>query len=125
MVKKNHHPIKKRKSIWERLDGWWLWIFFLCLALLRGLQTEITLHQLADRGIQTKGFIYGKTRYSSLYRFYYPSWEYERHGRGIGRIGDSIDVIFLPDKPEKNHSWYAVKDKRKAKERIASGELHP
>ena len=125
MVKRNHHPIKNKESILKKLNGWWLWIFFLCIAFLREIQTEIKISHLAEYGIQTKAFIYGKTRYSKLYRFYYPSWMYERNGRCQGRIGDSIDVIFLPKNPDKNYTWEGVKERRKAKDRIISGELHP
>lgn len=125
MVKKNKRPTQKKHSIWERIGGWWLWIIVLAFATLRGIQTEIKISQLAAYGIQTKGFIYSRNHRLHFYRFYYPSWEYERHGVCGGRVGDSIDVIFLPENPDKNYPWETVKNKRKAKERITSGELHP
>lgn len=125
MVKRNKHSIQKKESQWKSIGGWWMGIIILFLAILRGIQTEIKISQLAERGIQTKGFIYARNHRNHYYRFFYPSWEYERHGVCGGRLGDSIDVIFLPENPDKNHSWETVKSRRKAKERVASGELHP
>lgn len=125
MMKKSDTKKKKKRQIKIGFWGYFFIILFLIL-LFRVIKTETEITRLANDGIQTNAFVYARADKNHFYRFYYPNWMYKRIGESyLGKVGDSICVIFLKDNPDVNRNWDDVKKRKKAKERVAKGELHP
>lgn len=87
---------------------------------------------LANKGIQGVAYVYHINPHKgggTYYHFYYPDtwylWKGSAHGKPKLKLGQACVVIFLPDNPKINRRWDEIKTKRKAKERIAKGELCP
>ena len=124
-MKKFNTKKKKKRQIKIGFFGF----FFILLSLILlvcVIRTEVQITKLAEEGIQTNAFVYARADKNQFYRFYYPNWMYKRIGDSyLGEVGDSICVVFLKDTPDVNRPWDDVKNRKKAKERVAKGELHP
>lgn len=126
--KRRLRPLKNMKPK-KRINLYMvLLVAFLFFVGFRVIHFEIRFNNLAKEGVVTRGyidkFISAGTGGCSIYHFYYPDKRYKRTGNcGFGTPGDSIDVVFLPNKPEINEPWARIKKRKKAQERIIRREL--
>lgn len=107
-----------------------LYLITLSFIIASLISNEIRDYQLANYGIVHKGYVYKhyhkKGTNKIKCRFYYPNTDYERIGIYYDNKkmpGDSIDIIFLPNKPSTSRPWDRIKTRKKARERIERGEL--
>ena len=82
-------------------------------------------------GIIRTAYIYnythGRGSGEVYYHFYYPDTWHIWEGRCAGgkeyRLGQAIDVMFLPDNPRINRPWSEMKKKVIVKKRLSIGDL--
>lgn len=82
-----------------------------------GIRPEIRISELRNDGKQTKAYLYevkgvgSKGTIRGFYRFEIKNYPYEGfYDNDNLKEQDSIDIIYLPDNPERNQAKQFVKD---------------
>lgn len=104
---------KELKTIKKKWDISFGRIFCICVAsciVYSIIYDNIRMWQLCDRGEITTGFIYTIIDYDNSggsargYEFYLNYRRYEGVCSG-GKLGDYIEIKYLPENPTKNRRW--------------------
>ena len=101
----------------NNIKKYWQWIFLVCLVFYFIVRNNGNINELKENGKQTKAYLYevkgvgSKGTIRGFYRFEINNNLYEGFYDNDKLMKyDSIDIIYLPDNPERNQAKKFVED---------------
>lgn len=101
----------------NNIKKYWQWIFLVCLVFYFIVRNNGNINELKENGKQAKAYLYevkgvgSKGTIRGFYRFEINNNLYEGFYDNDKLMKyDSIDIIYLPDNPERNQAKQFVED---------------